>query len=414
MYKNKFNKYKNKYFNLITQNGGNELYLIIRNTASLEDLIIVGAGVPHVVCFDPIINSIIKFRKRERNPNAILYNKVPKQFFISEKMKQESKSNDFKVKLNNYKHFFSEPEITELLNHTNIINTIIEINKIIYDLPSFLQILGYVIYPNIINDYNKHMYLGSIYYPYYHSLKDRIVINYKNKDNFLKIINEFKTLNLRGYYHGDLQENCRNIVSINTNEFKVIDIDSISKIFNNDFVFINHLENSFKDIKDLIKCLNYHNITINSKKYELIINYLINKLYQNLFKNNKLYEIIDIIEPPWVKYQLKIPKIYTDFISNKSNWATTNLYVFPYIKDIINILYSKLINDFQGFFINKLEISISNIDSFVGKKLTINSDQILKLKIKEDGTSILSEYKDYHFNFKNLPTKDFEILITKK
>ena len=67
--------------------------------------------------------------KRERNPNAILYNKVPKQFFISEKMKQESKSNDFKVKLNNYKHFFSEPEITELLNHTNIINTIIEINK---------------------------------------------------------------------------------------------------------------------------------------------------------------------------------------------------------------------------------------------------------------------------------------------
>jgi hypothetical protein len=417
MYQYKFNKYKYKYFNLLNQNGGNEIYLLIRNTASLENLKKVGAGVPHAVYLDPIINSIVKFRKRERNPDATLYNREPRKYFITESMKSNHKIINFKIKLDNYKGYFLDPEITELEKHKEVITKVIDINKVISDLSSFLQITGYVIYPNIVNDYNRNIFLGSIYYQYYPSINNTISININNKDNFLKVINEFKILNQRGYLHGDLQNNCRNIVSINENEFKVIDIDSISKIFNNDFVFISDLDNSFKDIKDLIKCLTYQKVHIDIKKYESIIENLIDKLYKHLFVSQKFYEIIDIREPPWVRYQAKNPKLYTDVKINKSKWATINLYVWEHIKDIITVLYIELIKDFQKFFEKELlakKINIHNIEHFIGKKLILNTEQIIKLKIKEDGYSNVPEFKDYHFELKLLPEDNYEIIINKK
>ena len=66
-------------------------------------------------------------------------------------------------------------------------------------------------------------------------------------NNFIHIISDFQKLHKRGYYHGDLQNSCRNIEKTDNNKFIVIDINSIKKVTS----YKHYLE----DIISLLKCI---------------------------------------------------------------------------------------------------------------------------------------------------------------
>jgi hypothetical protein len=118
-------------------------------------------------------------------------------------------------------------------------------------------------------------------------------------DKLKNIVLNFKILNMQFYSHGDLANNCRNIITTEDKELKVIDIDSIKPMFYRENVFLSEIRYIFEDALSLLKCLE----KISKIKMpiidieEIIISEFIKKL-----KNKDVKFIKDLGSDPWVEY----------------------------------------------------------------------------------------------------------------
>lgn len=207
------------------------------SASSITDLSYIGAGVPNAVYYDQELDGVVKFKKSERVTQPLFYKSTYKMGLPT-----------ISLPINEFKGAFPQ--------YNNIVENAITIQNVIQNLPSFLQIKGYVIYPKILTTRNVMIpkeIANSVLYDYLGDVSSYWKFNSKLKKSIKQIVLDFKTLNLSGLAHGDLSNNCRNIVLVtSTGEVKVIDIDSIKSIYSYMGNFYRYQE--FTDLFGLIDC----------------------------------------------------------------------------------------------------------------------------------------------------------------
>ena len=264
---------------------------------STDNLEYLNLGFYNFVFLDKELNLIIKLPKTIAVLHTRLYNLEEKQ----------TNKKDF---------IFETPEnIAEYLDSLKIIESQktllikrmlkhMELSFVVNTLPSFLHFKGFIVYKNIgVHAPNKIDIKPLIVEAFEFLPKLGNVDLSKNLDNILNIIYDFRKYNNNGYYHNDLQENCRNISSYlegDIRKLKVIDLDDskkISDLININDIRLDKLQLLFKDYISLVKCLHFHSV-INSSDKQILINIDYNALFSKLstFGRNieKKYEEIKI------------------------------------------------------------------------------------------------------------------------
>lgn len=248
----KYLKYKKKYANVKNQMGGTKSIRIIETNSDISNLIYKGAGVPNIVYLDNELNLVIKIAKSS-------YRDVSIDFIRND---NSYESNNITLSTDkSIKEYICKIKKKFLNININLesIKNYIDSNVIIDTLPSFLKFKGIIIYNNI--DIDRINYVESpIVVPAFEYLEDiQYLTNVESlKDQMIQIITDFKIYNSSGYSHGDLQNNCRNIVSYNENgirKLKVIDLDNPINIIKNNVTLDNLLRYLLQDYISLNKCL---------------------------------------------------------------------------------------------------------------------------------------------------------------
>ena len=213
---------------------------------------------------------------------------------------------------------------------------------------------GYVIYHNInylfMNEYNiAHSplieYLKD-YKDFYGFTKYEDEDKIKALPSFLEVVKDFCKFNTEFMFtHGDLQNNCRNIMyNKNTNKFKVIDIVSPRLIIPSRPDQLNNLISEIIfDIKSLINCYK------NTWKLEIDIDNLIdiNKLEIELTRdNNNLFCVEDIPCTLLLNYNP-----YRDGCEKRNIYVDTS-------KEVVKQIILKFINECYTKFIGIIEKDI--------------------------------------------------------
>ena len=262
-----------------------------------------GLGAQGIIFFDKDLQSIIKinkFNSRDKSIHFEEYNKLPestrrRRYHWSHLYAGNLTQNEIK-QLEDLPNIIYNPEqFTQLIRIITpyVFNQIIKfdiISRHILDLKTFLQIKGFAIYP-YLTTWNDTGYIISAVYDYYnlthitplsseHVDKNKLVLYLKN---FIDIISDFEKLHKRGYYHGDLQNDCRNIEKTDDDTFIVIDINSISKVTS--------YENYLQDISSLLKCIkmktnldlkiNYEE-QLKEPSFAININETLDDIYRNI------------------------------------------------------------------------------------------------------------------------------------
>jgi hypothetical protein len=253
LFHKKYLKYKNKYETLKKQIGGSSKQIIETNSKS-DILKYIGAGVPNLVYYDSKLKVIIKILKNgEDRAFFIDYNKniLENTTILS--------SDESIIQYLTIKKSTLEDARTDF--NFNMIKNYIEASKIINKLPTFLKFKGIIVYNNIgIKRFNGHIETPLIVpsFEYLYDIREKIDVSLHFKNEMKEIISDFKKYNSLGYYHGDLQKSCRNIVSYSDKEIrklKVIDLDNPIK-FITDKCDLNTLINVLlRDYISLKKCL---------------------------------------------------------------------------------------------------------------------------------------------------------------
>jgi hypothetical protein len=264
---------------------------------STDNLEYLNLGFYNFVFLDKELNLIIKLPKTIAVSHTRLYNLEEKQTNKTDVI-LETQENIVKY-LDSLKIIESQKTllIKKMLKH-------MELSFVVNTLPSFLHFNGFIVYKNIgVHAPNKIDITPLIVEAFEFLPKLGNVDLSKNLDNILNIIYDFRKYNNHGYYHNDLQENCRNISSYleeDIRKLKVIDLDDskkISDLININDIKLDKLQLLFKDYISLVKCLHFHSV-INSSDKQALINIDYNALFLKLstFGKNieKKYEEIKI------------------------------------------------------------------------------------------------------------------------
>ena len=139
------------------------------------------------------------------------------------------------------------------------------------------------------------------------------------------LITDLKNLNIDGYYHGDLLNNCRNIISYKNDDMEerklqIQDVDSIKK-FN--YININIVDFSIfcNNFKEIICCLKHNEIITNEIYIELL--QLLNIKIIDLYKSFK-FDIYTIIDTTVYDRDSIYPE-YTDVIFESNTWSDNTI-----------------------------------------------------------------------------------------
>jgi hypothetical protein len=309
---------------------------IIWSDSTTEDLTYINSGVPNAAYYDTKLHGVVKFRKQDKDKQSNLIDKIQSKDDI-EKNKEE---------------------YDNIMNNINKLKDLDYINKL-NTLKTFCHIRGYVIYHNInnlfMNEYNiAHSplieYLKD-YNDFYGFKKDEDIIKDNALSSFLEVVKDFNTFNTEFMFtHGDLQNNCRNIMYNKiTNKFKVIDIVSPKLIIPSRPEQLNNLISEIIfDIKSLINCYN------NTWKIEIDIDNLIdiNKLEIELmsYKNN-LFCVKDIPDTLLLNYNP-----YRDDCEQRDIYVDTS-------KEVVKQIILNFIKECYTKFIGIIEKDIQIINT---------------------------------------------------
>ena len=287
----------NNYFEII-QTGN-----IIWSDSTTIELKFINSGVPNAAYYDTKLKGVVKFRKHDKDKQSNLIDKIQSKDDI-EKNKEE---------------------------YDNIMNNIAHSPLIEY-----------------LKDYKD----------FYGFKKDEDEIKDNALSSFLEVVKDFNTFNTEFMFtHGDLQNNCRNIMYNKiTNKFKVIDIVSPKLIIPSRPEQLNNLISEIIfDIKSLINCYK------NTWKLEIDIDNLIdiNKLKKELTSDkNNLFCVKDIPNTLLLNYNP-----YIDDCELKDIYVDTS-------KEVVKQIILKFINECYTKFIGIIEEDIQIIPmniSFVTK-----------------------------------------------
>lgn len=250
--------------------------------------------------------------------------------------------------------FSKLPEIdtkSEIINSELFINTQ-KVHSIIKDLPTFLKIKGIAVYPNIRSSISdKSILSGSQVYEFL-EIKSTLIefIDQVDKSQILQVVQDFSKLNQAGYKHGDLQKNCRNMVIIDNNKIKVIDIDGIDEIFfleKQTVITLNKYQ--FGDIISLCNCFTKYLPSDYISKMESKIKEFWENIFKTIKGSEKFHRINYINKSPWVEYtynESDQPNITNDvFLDNdndKNNWAIHKNDILSQYSEFIKSLYDEL------------------------------------------------------------------------
>lgn len=263
---NKYLKYKSKYNNLKKQIGGETQISIIESNSDSSILSYIGAGVPNIVYFDSNLRVIIKIRKNSYKDSRISFVNIPNSF---EEKTTILTSDD---SITSYLRKF---ESTNVNINFEVIKNYIDSSKIINMLPTFLKFKGIIIYNNIgVNrNYNVETPLVVPSFEYLDGVDSLYNFGPTLKDEMIAIIKDFKIFNSSGYTHGDLENNCRNIISYNdkgTKKLKVIDLEDPINFINDGTALESLIRVLLQDYISLNKCLiNLNLLTIISNKIDI-------------------------------------------------------------------------------------------------------------------------------------------------
>lgn len=248
---------------------------------STDNLEYLNLGFYNFVFLDKELNLIIKVPKTIAVSQTRLYNLEEKQTnkkdFIFETPENIAEYLDSLKIIESQKTLLSK----KMLKH-------MELSSIVNTLPSFLHFKGFIVYKNIgVHAPNKIDISPLIVEAFEFLPKLGNIDLFKNLDNILNIIYDFRKYNNNGYYHNDLQDNCRNISSYlegDIRKLKVIDLDDskkISDLININDIRLDKLQLLFKDYISLVKCLHFHSV-INSSDKQTLINIDYNALFSKL------------------------------------------------------------------------------------------------------------------------------------
>lgn len=320
----------NNYFEII-QTGGENINIIWSDSTTI-DLKFINSGVPNAAYYDTKLQGVVKFKKTSsKDIKSTLIDKIQSKNDI-EKNKEE---------------------YDNIMNNINKLKDLDFINKL-NTLETFCHMKGYVIYHNInylfMNIYNiAHSplieYLED-YKDFYGFTKDEDKI--KALPSFLEVVKDFNTFNTEFMFtHGDLQNNCRNIMYNKiTNKFKVIDIVSPKLIIPSRPEQLNSLISEIiLDINSLINCYK------NTWKLEIDIDNLINinKLEIELMSDkNNLFCVKDLNKDPYIEYNP-----YRDDCKQRNIYVDTS-------KEVVKQIILKFINECYTNFISIIEKDIKD------------------------------------------------------
>jgi hypothetical protein len=231
----------------------------LNSTGNLQYL---NLGFYNFVFLDKELKLIIKLPKTIAVSHTRLYD-------LKDEEKQTNKTDviletreNVEKYLESFKNIESQKEllINKMLKH-------MELSFVVNTLPSFLHFKGFIVYKNIGVHAPNKIDITPLIVEAFEFLPELGSVDLsKNLDNILNIIYDFKIYNNHGYYHNDLQENCRNISSYLEGEIrklKVIDLDDskkISDLINIDDIKLDKLQLLFKDYISLVNCLHRHSV----------------------------------------------------------------------------------------------------------------------------------------------------------
>jgi len=301
--------------------------LEIRESINLIDnLEYLNLGFYNFVFLDKELNCIIKVPKtiaitKNRLYNIININKDQKTYKPNIILKTQESIIEYLDSINIHKSQKSQL-IKSMLKH-------MELASVVNTLPTFLHFKGFIVYNNIGSHGPNSIDITPLIVEAFEFLPKLDTVNIPNKkDYLLSVINDFKKYNNNGYYHNDLQENCRNITSYlegETRKLKVIDLDDSKKITDL-IVFsdikLDKLQLLFKDYISLVKCLAFQGVITDSEKQILItIDYstLFTKLADKRTNTEKVVEIKTLIDNLYKKLIDKVTSINGQAAGNYYN-----------------------------------------------------------------------------------------------
>lgn len=232
---------------------------------------------------------------------------------------------------------------------------IFKIQKILAQLPKFLDIIGLAIYPKIKS---SNLTVISPIYPY----KDYQGTIFDNKlvPEISKIIKDFKTLNLQGYSYGGLDSNSIKFIE-SPDSLVVIGGDQIAPIFgdlksNDRYRSTDARERDIVPdlIVDLVGITNLlrkvHGIRIKIDESKILLD--VAKIYEKMsHENGVFYKIIYADEYPWIRPIPMEPMPTFDNSSMKFITTTVNVDIYDIKDDLLKILgenYDYVIKMYQS------------------------------------------------------------------
>ena len=313
----------------------------------------VGSGVPNAVYYDTELDGVVKFHKHEIDtvPNLKITD-GPIESWES-----------IKINFNDIKTFVKSEDKYNIKIFINQLIKTQEIYKQTKELHTFLKIKGHVIYNNLENDYIRALKCESEIYEYIYDLELLYTVNLNNTnyEKFLNVLKDFKTLNMNGYFHGDLQTNCRNMGYSKIKEnFVIFDIDSISTLFYNDILNMNFFSRRvFEDIISLIECINTKLVPtklIKLEEYETKIDNFWKTF--SIQKDAVYYKIVNTSTEPYVRFDEAVydsKENIEHFNEQRDNYNFRNIGIGKEIvRKLVNIkldeLYTTLLIDFENKF----------------------------------------------------------------
>jgi hypothetical protein len=272
-----------------------ETLTVTESLATRENLQYINRGFLNLLFLDKTLNLILKISTRILSNQILLVN--------NHSLVEESTSVNLKT-LDEIGKFISTINIDESLKPSLLKNMLkhFELQTVINTIPTFLHFRGFVILKNV------GIKKGStIITPIVAEAFDFLpnLVPFKLKDflpNFIQIINDFKTFNTRGYFHQDLQSNCRNISAYTgeseTTKLIVYDLDDAKKlselIENFNAIEEKSISLILKDYLSLVECLKFNDI-INSDEYSLLKNINIKDELSNINSKSSNVDKIEAI-----------------------------------------------------------------------------------------------------------------------
>ena len=300
---------------------------ITESLATRETLQYINRGFLNLLFLDKTLNLILKISTKILSNQILLVNNpslVEESTLVNLKTLEELETFVSTLKID---------ESSKLSLSKNMLKHA-ELQSIINTIPTFLHFRGFVILKNVGIKKGSNI-ITPIIAEAFDFLPNLVPFKVKNfLPNFIQIINDFKTFNTRGYFHQDLQINCRNISAYTdkseTTKLIVYDLDDAKKlsdlIENFNAIEEKSISLILKDYVSLVECLKFNDI-INSDEYSLLkninikneltninskssnvdkieaINILLEQLYTNLI--NKVSEKISDSKNKYLKYKNK-------------------------------------------------------------------------------------------------------------